>query len=154
MPKVECGQKSNGLSPQMAADGLQLVGPALFVQIGFDTSYRPANVGSVPILPTTMQRALVDTGASASCVDSSLAASLGLPIVNRGKVSGISGPMQVNVHLAQIYVPTLQFTLYGMFDGVHLRAGGQNVDALLGRDLLQHFKMTYDGSTGSVIIQR
>lgn len=153
MPEIECGLKSNGVSPQVAANGLQQIGPTLFVRMGFDDQFRHAS-GSVPALPLTLHRALVDTGATNSCIDASLAASLGLPVVDRGAVAGIGGPMQVNVHLAQIYLPDFEMTFYGMLDGVHLKAGGQNVDALLGQDLLRHFVMVYDGRTGSVTIKR
>ena len=54
------------------------------------------------------------------------------------------------MHLAQIHVPDVNFTIYGEFAGVHLRAGGQPHDALIGRDFLQHFTMTYNGYSGSV----
>ena len=58
------------------------------------------------------------------------------------------------MHLAQIYVPTLHHILYGEFAGVHLKAGGQAHAALIGRNFLQSFTMTYDGRTGSVIIRK
>ena len=64
--------------------------------------------------------ALVDTGASESCIDSLLATELGLPVVDRRSVSGTHGAHPVNVHLAQVYVPTLDFTIFGTFAGVHL----------------------------------
>lgn len=57
------------------------------------------------------------------------------------------------MHLAQIFVPALSFTLYGMFAGVHLAAGGQEHFALIGRDFLRHFIMRYDGGTGAVSLQ-
>ena len=44
--------------------------------------------------------------------------------------------MKVTVHLAQIYVPSLDFTVYGRFSAVHLAAGGQAHQALIGRTFL------------------
>lgn len=58
------------------------------------------------------------------------------------------------MHLAQIYVPALQFTVYGSFAGVHLVAGGQIHQALIGRTFLQHVRMVYDGQSGKVTISR
>jgi allophanate hydrolase subunit 1 len=56
------------------------------------------------------------------------------------------------MHLAQVHIPTLAFTIYGAFAGVHLQAGGQAHWALLGRTFLQTFTLTYNGRTGTVII--
>ena len=54
--------------------------------------------------------------------------------------------------LAQIYVPDLDFTVYGRFRGVRLSDGGQPHSALIGRTFLRHFTMFYDGRTGAVTI--
>ncbi|MCY3912720.1 MAG: hypothetical protein OXG43_05670 [Chloroflexi bacterium] len=67
-------------------------------------------------------------------------------------MSGVSGPSEFNVHVAQIHIPLLPFTIYGRFAGVHLAAGGQPHQALLGRTFLQHFLLTYDGRTGEVTV--
>jgi ABC-type uncharacterized transport system permease subunit len=100
----------------------------------------------------TKESALVDTGASESCIDSLLAATLKLPIVDRRPVSGVHGSKEVNVYLAQIHVPSLNFTIYGAFAGVELKAGGQIHNALVGRTFLRNFKMIYDGKSGDVTI--
>ena len=94
--------------------------------------------------------ALIDTGATDCCIDSELAMQLQLPIIDQRTYSGISGPMNVNMHLAQIHTPNLSFTFYGSFAGVNLSGGGQRHVVLIGRSYLQHFRMTYDGITGAV----
>jgi hypothetical protein len=81
-----------------------------------------------------------------------LAASLHLPIVDRRRVSGVNGAMEVNMHLAQVHVPALRFTIYGLFSGVHLTAGGQQHAVLIGRTFLRSFVMTYEGNTGTVTL--
>jgi len=129
------------------------MGPTLVVDIGFDPSFNPAN----PNIPTPGIKglaALVDSGAVASCIDSGLAMQLNLPIFDRQPISGISGRHEANMHLAQIHVPSLNFTIWGAFAAVDLIAGGQPHHALIGRTFLQHFKMVYEGTTGSVIISR
>ena len=120
--------------------------------IGFDPTYDPARDINVraPILPQQQLPALVDAGAIESCIDSGLAMRLNLPIVDRRRVSGIHGAGEVNVHLAQLHIPSLSFTLYGPFCAVDLIAGGQAHHALIGRTFLQKFTMTYEGRTGTV----
>ena len=113
--------------------------------------YRPQS-GKRPALPDVRLSALVDTGALDSCIDSDLAAQLGLPIVDGIEVAGVLGAGEVNVHLAQIYVPALTLTIYGQFAGVHLTAGGLSHAAILGRSFLRRYVMNYAGPTGAVTI--
>ena len=96
----------------------------------------------------------MDTGASESHDDSTLANELQLPIFDRVSISGVHGKQELNLHLAQIYVPSLQFTTYGSFAGVHLISGGQRHYALIGRSFLRNFNMVYNGKTGSVTLSR
>ena len=128
-------------------------GPTLGVRIGFDQDYQSGS-GVVPNLPEANHPALVDTGATLSCIDSALAAVLHLPIVDRESVSGVHGSEEVSVHLGQIYVPTLDFVILGRFHGVHLAKGNQPHRAILGRTFLLNFKMAYDGPAASVVISR
>lgn len=142
---------------QKGCDALVAMGPTLIVQIGFDPAYKFAP--GAPIAPPALGapnpfHALVDTGATECCIDAGLAMQLNLPIVDRRSVGGISGVHEVNMHLAQIHVPSLAFTIHGAFAGVNLIAGGQSHYALIGRTFLQHFKMVYEGLTGTVTISR
>jgi predicted aspartyl protease len=109
-------------------------------------------VAPIPIAGIKGVQALVDTGATESCIDSQLALNLNLPIVDRRKISGTYGPHEVNIHLAQVHVPSLNFTVYGAFAGVHLAAGGQPHKALIGRTFLRHYTMIYEGRTGNVTL--
>ena len=124
-------------------------GPSLLVQIGFDLNYRQ---GLKPLLPSPGYHALIDTGAVECCIDTTVARSLGLPVVDTGDIAVVHGSGQVNIHLAQIYVPSLNFTTSGRFAGVHLHASGQPYGALLGRSFLRDFKLEYNGRTGAVAI--
>ena len=145
MPTVDCGFGS--------PDSLYLYGPTLLIEIGLDEDFHPESGGS-PRLESGRVPALVDTGALESCIDSALAAQLNLPVVNRGVVAGVGGPSTVNLHLAQIHVPDLNWFIYGRFSGVHLSAGGQPHVALIGRDLLRDCAMTYDGRSGVMTLER
>ena len=121
MPSVECGLLVGGTDERAA--WLVRNGPTLGVRIGFDQTYRTGG-GAPPNLPATEHPALVDSGALLSCIDSALAADLRLPIVDREPVSGAHGAREVNVHLAQINIPTLNLNIVGRFHGVHLTDGG------------------------------
>jgi predicted aspartyl protease len=127
-------------------------GPQLFVDIGFDPNYTFVPGGPLPVPGKTKLPALVDTGATESCIDSLLAAQLNLPAIDKRMQAGAHGAKEVSIHLAQVHVPSLGFTIYGEFAAVDLRIGGQSIDALLGRTFLRHFKMIYDGATGDVEI--
>ncbi len=130
-------------------DLLLFRGPILFVKIGFDPNYK---FPGTPVVPDDIVHALVDTGATECCIDSKLAMELQLPIIDRRRIAGSAGAHEVNVHLAHIFVPSLNFTVAGAFAAVDLAAGGQQSSALMGRTFLQHFRMLYDGFTGTVSI--
>jgi predicted aspartyl protease len=151
MPSAKCGFKDvPGGAP--ASELLVSIGPTLLVDIGFDPDYKPPPNPNVPVPGIKGIHALVDTGATESCIDSMLATQLALPIVDKRVVSGVSGPQEVNIHLAQVHVPSLPFTIYGTFAGVHLAAGGQPHKALIGRTFLSRFVMVYNGPTGDVTL--
>jgi predicted aspartyl protease len=127
-------------------------GPTLLVDIGFDEKFDPGDFTKKPKPSLKGVYALVDTGATESCIDNLLAAQLNLPIVDRRSIAGVGGEHVVNVYIAQIHVPSLKFTAYGAFAGVELKAGGQAHSALIGRTFLRNFRMSYDGISGTVTI--
>ncbi len=150
MPETKCGFTDSQIAS--GCDSLELHGPTLLVDIGFAVDYEKTNRVGIPALATTRLWALVDTGATESCIDDDLALQLNLPVVDRRKVSGVGGIQEVNMYLAHIHIPSLAFTLYGTFAGVALVSGGQRHYALIGRTFLRHFRMTYDGPTGDVLL--
>lgn len=144
MARTDCGFSG---APRLLAQ----FGPTLLVYVGFDPDYvRDSEVP--PNLPEATFPALVDTGAQENCIDSALAVELELPVVDRATIAGVQGATEVNRHLAQIYIPELDWTVYGTFAGVHLAAGSSAHTALIGRTFLQDFTLTHDGRTGSVTL--
>ena len=132
-------------------DDLVTYGPTLPVRIGFD----PASaLGRETIsLPAQLHHALVDTGAFASCIDSDLAAVLTLPIINRQPMAVVHGSANVNVHLAADRGAQL-----GPDDSWALRRSppdGWRATAPChhrGATFLRGMRLSYDGSTGEVIL--
>ena len=124
------------------------------VEIGFDPDFVDIDTER-PNIAVDLLPALVDTGATESCIDADFAQTLGLLTFDRDDIAGvvgIGGVTPVDYYLAQIYVPGLDRVIYGLFAGVHLRDGGQPYYALIGRDFLQHFTMVYEGPTGTVTL--
>lgn len=143
-PLVSCGFPNQEL--------LTLYGPTIQIKIGLDENFNPEQ--DRVNLPDTLFDALVDTGASVSCIDAQLANTLGLPVVDRRPISGAHGSAEVDFYLGQIHVPALSFTIYGDFAGVHLLAGGQHHVALIGRAFLRNMRMVYQGRSGQVTLER
>ena len=151
MPTIKCGFDDG---PRGSGNQLLVTfGPTVLVDIGFDSTWKSDSVDA-PAPDMKGLAALIDTGATESCIDSLLAATLNLPIVNRRKLSGAHGAKEVNMYLAQIRIVNLSFVIYGEFAGVDLIAGGQKHHALIGRTFLHGFVMTYNGQTGLVTLSR
>ena len=133
-------------------DSLVAIGPTIGVQVGSDPGYEPTR-GIPPALPPDQYPALVDTGAVDSCIDVTLASALGLTMVDTIQASGAFSRGEANTYLAQIFIPTLNFTLVGEFTGAHLLTGGQPHVALIGRTFLRHHRLVYDGRSGEVTLE-
>lgn len=125
------------------------IGPTLRVDIGLRSRSAP---GQPPDLAHKGVKALIDTGAGGDCIDDDLARSIGLPITNEGEISGVGGRHMANTYTARLFVPALGLLLFQPFTGVKLSDGGQLHRIILGRTFLRPFKMTYNGSDGSVTI--
>jgi len=135
-------------------DRLIINGPTLFVNVGFDPDYDASRHEQMPNLPTEIL-ALIDTGATESCIDADLAISLGLQVFDRREVAGSGGSYEVDMYLVQMHVPALYHVVTGLFAGVRLRAGNPAFHrAILGRTFLREFIMTYDGTSGTVKIEK
>jgi hypothetical protein len=146
--RASCGWDDR---PTNSGQGILVeLGPTLLVDIGFDPNY--SSGGPDPVLAVRGVQALVDTGATASCIDSGLAMRLNLPIYDRQALSGVGDRHEVNMHLGHVFIPDLRKVITGQFYGVDLVAGGHSHHALIGRTFLQHFKFVYEGRTGKAWI--
>jgi predicted aspartyl protease len=134
-----------------AAERMIVAGPKIRVDIGLDRDYRPGQK-QPPNLSRKYLVALIDTGAMESCIDSSLAEALALPIIDKTTVLGVHGPKLVNIHLGQIYIRDLAFPIMGELAGLDLKSHGQGFDALIGRETLSALRLTYDGPSGVVTL--
>jgi predicted aspartyl protease len=143
-----------------ASDALVINGPTILVDIGFDPTLFGPSLPQIPgsnaplaAIPALQVSALIDTGATESCIDEQLAQRLQLPLIDQERRSGIGGTITLNIYLGYIVIPAIA-RVYGRFTGVHLQAGGQTHQALIGRTLLRDTLMVYDGRTGMVRLAR
>lgn len=149
MPIADCGFVDT--DELTSRDLLAAFGPTIWVDIGFDVDHDYENPGGVVPKSQAMKiPALVDTGASESCIDDALAVKAGLPVIDRQTVSGVGGETEVNIYLGHIHIPPLGFTQWGRFAGVLLSKGNHRQQALIGRSLLRGALLVYDGLNGKV----
>ena len=129
-------------------------GPIIDVAVGVSRARSQALQASGHPVPNPVQvRALVDTGASCTCIDPSVLASLGLSPTG---VAAIHTPStaqkphsanQYDVSLVLLH-PKLSLTFHTVpVVEAHLSAV-QGIQALIGRDLLSNCLFVYDGQSG------
>ena len=149
MPLADAGFRDADGRPD--AESLLAYGPTLNVSVSHYTSEdAPTNLATQQDPVNTV--ALVDTGATQSCIDIQLAQDLGLPVIDTVKLSGSDGTKTHPVYLAAVSIPSLEFYQYGSFAGVALADGGQPHRALLGRTFLGSVIMIYDGVRAQVTL--
>jgi len=144
MPLIEAGFINNDGAPD--SQKLITFGPTIEVIIGHIASDSGTPEQAQSVL------ALVDTGAFDCCIDSRIAESLSLPVVDVCEISGSGGTKTHPVYMAHIYIPLLERSQYGRFAGVDLIDGGQPHGALLGRTFLKNVIMIYDGLRAQVTV--
>lgn len=136
-------------------------GPVISVAIGFSgprSAFLQASGGTIPT--PVMVRALVDTGASGTAIDSSVVTALGL--APTGSIPVHTPSTQGVPHYCNQYDISLWFLQSPPQSTAHNMAltmpvietdfTGQNFRALLGRDILARCTMFYHGPGGLVTI--
>jgi predicted aspartyl protease len=135
------------IPPQLA---LLQRGPIVQVSITVGTAIAQQVLqtgGSVPQPVSGL--ALIDTGATSTCVDDEAAGQLKLPAIDVVTVASAShSSTQQNVYPIQIEVVGLPIAINApRAIGAPLRA--QGLLLLIGRDVLQHTLLVYNGATGA-----
>jgi predicted aspartyl protease len=132
---------------------LQQRGPIVQVSITTEENIAKSLAQQGKILPPPKAGwALIDTGASVTCVDDQAAKDLGLPVIDVVPMCSASHAQTLqNVYPIQITIPGLGFNLQAP------RAVGAALDAqglilLIGRDVLQMCTLFYNGPAGQVTL--
>lgn len=148
---VRTTYKSNPVGKVPANKVLIRHGPSLPVIVGKPTA-PPSQTEAAEINPDDKNiSALVDTGATDSCVDNKLAQDLSLQAIDRCFVGGVAGKQEHLVYLGKLVVPDVGIYTVGRLIGVDL---GSGQPVILGRDFLSNTIMIYDGLAGDVTFAR
>ena len=132
------------------AVGLIQKGPVVQVSINIEQNVARQLLQQGISLPSPISgQALIDTGATSTCVDDAAAQQLNLPVVDVATIASAShATTQQNVYPVTIEVVGLPITINApRAIGVNLAPQGLMV--LVGRDLLQHATFFYNGVDGS-----
>jgi predicted aspartyl protease len=171
MPIADCGfpwylpetHPDGRVTLHSGQDLLLVKGPTIVVEVGFEATLfaDPSKTPAIALamaqgitVPSTLKavEALIDTGAAESCIDEDLANELQLPLIDKGKCSGVGGQHELNIYLGHIRIPALNQIQWGRFIGARLTGGGQPHRALIGRAQLKAMILIYDGRTGAVTL--
>ena len=124
---------------------LQAVGPTIQVFVG---PAPPTEDNGRIQFNGEKAAALIDTGATTSCIDEKLAQKLGLTPIDRQAIGGIKGKKEHIIYLGMIYVPApLNKHKKGPFIGVDME---KRQPVLLGRDFLRDCIFIYNGTNGTI----
>lgn len=143
-------------SGNISAGALAIVGPFCPIEIHVPPAIAQilSNTGQ-PMPNCVTGMALIDTGATSTCVHEQILIGLGLNPVGIVNLGTANGPTQQNVYPLRIICPTQGWKFdIGSAIGVNLTGQVLNVIppvpiiALLGRDILQHWIFVYNGPLG------
>lgn len=129
---------------------LQKQGPCVQVTIGLAQSIAAQLLQQGLPLPAPVSGVgLIDTGASSTCIDSGIALQMQLPVVNVVNVASAShSSSQQNVYPIQIEVVGLPISIEAP-SSIGAALSAQGLIALIGRDVLQHCTLFYNGIAGT-----
>lgn len=153
MPIIHVQLTGQGLTPDgqtvpvPPSQVMQNLGPLVQVTVGPAQSLvNQWTQTGIPVPAPISGNALIDTGASNTCIDEDLAQRLGLPVIDLVHMVSASDSSQRNVYPAQI---TLLGSLTVNVDrALSAALAQQNIIALIGRDVLQMCTLFYNGLSG------
>ena len=133
-----------------APAGLAQSGPLVPTMLMVSDSHRQLLASQGKAVPDAVHGlALIDTGASNTCFDQQAALNAGLPVMDMGMMTSASHAKQdVPVFAGRLVIP--EFTNIDTEYALGANLGGQNLIALIGRDLLQSAVLVYNGTDGTV----
>lgn len=140
--------KTIPLPPPVA---LQQRGPVLQVSLTVAESVAKALAQQgQPLPPPRTGWALIDTGASVTCIDDQAAQELGLPAIDVVPMASAShAQTQQNVYPVQITLSAFGFALQAP-RAIGAALAAQGILALIGRDVLQICTLFYNGPAGTI----
>jgi Aspartyl protease len=150
-------------APLPSPDALVMAGAFLSVDVSVPPVIATAlTTAGQPVPPSQTGLALIDTGATMTCVHEPLLTSLGLHPVGTVRSGTAAGQTQQAVYMARLVFPLIGWTVDLQLVGVDLsgqtiavappgaqsQPPAQPVVALLGRNLLRFCNLIWNGSGG------
>jgi predicted aspartyl protease len=139
---------------EQSPEGLSSAGPLLQVQVMVPPALAALlGQSNQPIPVPGSGWALIDTGATRTCVDKAVLDELQVQATGAITTGTAAGPAQQLLYPAKLNFPGANFEIeFGSVIGVDLRGqsiAGQNVIVLLGRDVLSRCVLIYNGPGGT-----
>jgi predicted aspartyl protease len=133
---------------------LRKSGPKIKIQIGHpQEELEIARQQGVRLKEPRTVTALIDTGASISVLNPQLAATCGLRQTGKIQISTAGQVSDRPEYACAVAFPSTHLAEADPLRIVARPLPGQDVACLLGRDLLERWRFTYDGRTGEVDIE-
>jgi len=143
-----------GLRSADAQSVLRQGGLKIRVEIGPpEVEVRWARLAKLELKESLTITALIDTGASRTVINYQVAVSCGLRQVGEAIISATGHVFQVPEYAGSIKFPESQLRKMDLVKFVACSLPMQDVACLLGRDVLDRWRITYDGRTGEVQIE-
>lgn len=136
-----------------SALGLQLAGPILRVEVSLHPQLiQLLRTQGQPVPGPVTGSGLIDTGAGVTAVDRQVLTQLQIPPVGTVQVGTAGGPQQQQVFPASIRFPETAFPGVTFASVIGADLTGQGIVALVGRDVLRHCVLIYNGGLGQFIM--
>jgi len=145
-PAVDASGKPVTIPPPA---GLQAKGPVVQVTLSIADAFAAQIVQQGGTLPTPVSGyALIDTGASTTCVDDAAAQAMGLPVINVATMTSAShASTKANIYPIRFEVQGVPITI-NVPSAMGAALAAQGLLMLIGRDALQHCTLHYNGIAG------
>ena len=131
---------------------LQQRGPVIQVSVGLEQTMAKALTQQGQPVPTLkVGLALIDTGASITCVDEQAAQELRLPVVDVAQMASAShSGHPCNLYPIQMILPA--GISFGAPRAMGANLAVQGLIAIIGRDILQVCTLFYNGGSGQITL--
>jgi predicted aspartyl protease len=147
------GQVQVGVALGSGGTLLSNKGIIIDVEIAVDLATVEALRAAAQPVPNPIScQALIDTGSSMLAIDQSIAQSLNL--VKRGIniAHTANGPRQCNLYAVALSFPATNLKAYNIIQASEVDLSSQSFKCLIGRDVLSHWHLHYNGESGVVSI--
>ncbi len=137
--------------PSMQA--LQIRGPLVQVTIGIEHTIAQQLLQTGQTLPPPVAGlAMIDTGASVTCVDEGVAQQLGLPAIDVVQmVSASHASTQQNVYPIRLEVVGVPIVI-NVARAIGAQLAAQGIQVLIGRDIMANLTLFYNGPAVQITV--